>query len=550
MAVRKRLGERLIEEGLITPQHVEEALATQKITGENIGETLVSLGYLREDDLVRALCEDAGIPYYSIEALQPENAFAGVLAEPIARAHVAVPVREENGRLLVAMADPFDIDAVTAIERALGRAIRVVAGSRRELSRLLDQSYGGAAATATLAVEPERGRISTDGLVVEAMEEGGTAAQIVDEIIRRGVALAATDIHIEPLTETTRVRYRLDGILQDGSNYARIVQPALMTRLKILAGLNIAESRLPQDGRFRFNDGSKDVDLRISTFPTLHGEDVVLRILDRARVPLDFTRLGIHKDDVTLLRGAMKRPHGLIAVTGPTGSGKTTTLYAGLAEMNSGDRCIITLEDPIEYEMPGLRQSQINVKAGLTFASGLRSILRHDPDVILVGEMRDQETVQIGLSAALTGHLVLTTLHTNTAAGAIPRLLDMGAEPFLLASALLLVVSQRLVRKLCEECRERMPVPEGVDNRFKISEGARIYRAVGCAACRGSGYRGRVGIFEMLPVGPELESAIYERKSAEEIQRIAARRTLHDDGVRKVIAGETTLDELLRVTAV
>jgi type II secretory ATPase GspE/PulE/Tfp pilus assembly ATPase PilB-like protein len=292
----------------------------------------------------------------------------------------------------------------------------------------------------------------------------------------------------------------------------------------------------------------RPIDLRVSTFPTLHGEDIVLRILDRGAVALQLEKLGIEADDLLLLRTALQRPNGLIPVTGPTGSGKTTTLYAALAELNTGDRAIITLEDPIEYEMPQIRQSQVNVRAGLTFATGLRSILRHDPDIILVGEMRDQETVQIALSAALTGHLVLTTLHTTTAAGTIPRLLDMGAEPFVIASAVTMFVSQRLVRVLCTECKARVDMPTAVRRRFGL-EDVVLYGPKGCPRCRGTGYRGRIAIVEILPMSPDIMTAIYERTSPEQIHADSGRPTLLQDGLRKVRAGVTTLDEILRVTS-
>ena len=547
MAVRKRLGERLIDSGIVTQQQVDEALATQAITGENLGQTLISLGYLREDALIRALCEDAGVPFVSAAELRLDAALSTLIPERVARAHTAVAVAQENGRLVVAMADPFDIAAVTAVERSAGRAIKVIAADRNGLLAAVERIYerkheAPAGLTSGRATLP-------DDVYVQDVDAGGSAAEIADEVLRRAVALGATDIHIEPLEDITRVRFRLDGVLQEAATYPRSVQAPLLTRLKILAGLNIAESRLPQDGRFRFASNEGEVDLRISTFPTMHGEDIVLRVLDRGRVPLDLARIGIAPDDLAVLRAAALRPHGMIAVTGPTGSGKTTTLYAALTELNTTERCILTLEDPIEYELEGTRQSQINVRAGLTFASGLRSLLRHDPDVILVGERRDAETVQIALSAALTGHLVLTTLHTNTAAGAIPRLLDMGAEPFLLASAILLVASQRLVRRLCENCREQMLAPEAAVQRFGLAPGTRVYRAVGCPACRGSGFRGRVAIFELLPITPEITAAIYEHRSAEEIERLSKRPRLLDDGVRRVLAGETSLDELLRVTS-
>jgi type II secretory ATPase GspE/PulE/Tfp pilus assembly ATPase PilB-like protein len=345
-----------------------------------------------------------------------------------------------------------------------------------------------------------------------------------------------------------KVRYRVDGLLTEGPSFPKAAQLALISRVKILSALDIADSRLPQDGRVRIRVGGRSVDLRVSTFPTLYGEDIVLRILDRGRVALQLERLGIESDDLLLLRTALQRPHGLIPVTGPTGSGKTTTLYAALAELNSGDRSIITLEDPIEYEMPQIRQSQVNVRAGLTFASGLRSILRHDPNIILVGEIRDQETMQIALSAALTGHLVLTTLHTTTAAGTIPRLLDMGAEPFVVASAVNMLVSQRLIRVLCTHCKVRVDLSPAVRKRFALEE-ATLYGPKGCAHCRSTGFKGRIGIYEILPMSPDVVTGIYERTSPEQIHRDSGRPTLLQDGLRKIRAGVTTLDEILRVTS-
>jgi general secretion pathway protein E len=362
------------------------------------------------------------------------------------------------------------------------------------------------------------------------------------------VDMGATDIHIEPVDDVLRVRYRVDGLLTDGPSFPKTVQSALISRIKILSSLDIADSRLPQDGRARLRVNSRNVDLRVSTFPTLHGEDIVLRILDRGRVALQLDKLGIEPDDLQLMRSALQKPNGLIPVTGPTGSGKTTTLYAALNEMNTGDRAIITLEDPIEYEMSQIRQSQVNVRAGLTFAAGLRSILRHDPDIILVGEMRDQETVQIALSASLTGHLVLTTLHTTTAAGTIPRLLDMGAEPFVIASAVTLFVSQRLVRVLCPNCKQRVEMALAVRRRFDLGDGA-LYAPRGCQLCRNTGYRGRTAIYELLPMSPDVVTAIFERTAPEKIQADSGRPTLLQDGLKKVRAGVTTLDEILRVTS-
>lgn len=567
MALKMRLGDRLVESGLISMQQLEKALAKHAITGEKLGQTLVAMGFLQPDDLMKTLAADAGIPYVMLTDVEPEHSAIAIVPENIARRHTALPLRQENGRLLVAMDNPFDMEAVTAIERASGRPIKVVAAPRDSITSLLRRAYhGDLAFTPSAAAQSPRPAGSTpvasppsatqrnapgpresQPRTVEAPEEGASAAKIVDEIITRGTALGATDIHIEPFEEVMKVRYRLDGLLQEGATYPRLLQPAIMSRIKIMAGLDIAETRLPQDGRVRIRTDGRHIDLRVSTFPTLHGEDLVLRILDRSRVALNLERLGIEPEDLHLLRTAFHKPHGIIPVTGPTGSGKTTTLYSAMVELNSRERCIITLEDPIEYELAAIRQSQINVRAGLTFPSGLRSILRHDPDTILVGEMRDGETVQIALTAALTGHLVLTTLHTNTAAGAIPRLLDMGAEPFVLASTILMIASQRLVRVLCKECKTPTEVTASIRERFSL-EGVQLFDKRGCNSCRQTGYKGRIGIFEFLPITEQVVAAIYERRPAEEIHKSSGRPTLLQDGLKKVRAGTTTLDELLRVT--
>lgn len=568
MALKMRLGDRLVENGLITSQQLEKALAKHAITGEKLGQTLVAMGFLQQDDLMKTLAADAGIPYVLLTDVEPEHSAIAIVPENIARRHTALPLRQENGRLLVAMDNPFDMEAVTAIERASGRPIKVVAAPRDSITSLLRRAYHGdlaftpppagasrpaGAVPVPPSIAPPRTAapgprdVQLRGGPSDAPEEGASAAKLVDEIITRGTSLGATDIHIEPFEEVMKVRYRLDGLLQEGATYPKSLQPAIMSRIKIMAGLDIAETRLPQDGRVRIRSDGRHIDLRVSTFPTLHGEDLVLRILDRSRVALNLDRLGIESEDLHLLRAAFHKPHGIIPVTGPTGSGKTTTLYSAMVELNSRERCIITLEDPIEYELASIRQSQINVRAGLTFPSGLRSILRHDPDTILVGEMRDAETVQIALTAALTGHLVLTTLHTNTAAGAIPRLLDMGAEPFVLASSILMVASQRLVRILCKDCKTPTEVTPSIRERFGLND-VQLFAARGCNSCRQTGYKGRIGIFEFLPMTEQVVAGIYERRPAEEIHRLSGRPTLQQDGLKKVRAGTTTLDELLRVT--
>ena len=560
MAPRARIGERLIQAGLINKQQLEKGLQVHAATGEQLGKTLVKLGYLDDDSLVRTLCADAGIPYVTMQDVTLDPAAVASLPGNIANKYAALPLRNDNGRLLVAMADPFQIEAVTAVERAARRPIRVVAAPRDSITAMIARAYDGRPIVAPLpparpqperrpAQQPMQPSYTPSQVTVEdAGGEGVNAAALAEGIIKRGVQLGATDVHIEPLEHETRIRYRVDGLLQDSGSYPKNVQAPLMSRVKIMAGVDIAETRLPQDGRIRTTVGNTEVDIRVSTYPTIHGEDVVLRLLDRSRRALELDTLGIAADDLVLLRQAMRRPNGIIPVTGPTGSGKTTTLYSALSELNTNERCIITLEDPVEYELEAVRQSQINVRAGLTFASGLRSILRHDPDIILVGEIRDKDTLQIALSEALTGHLVLTTLHTTTAAGAIPRLIDMGAEPFVLASSMDLVISQRLVRLLCTKCKAVVDVPEGIRQRHGLGSEP-LYGPKGCVECRQTGYRGRLGIFEFLPVDERLSPAIYDRRPAEEIQRLSGRPTMFDDGIAKVRAGVTSLDELLRVIA-
>jgi type IV pilus assembly protein PilB len=587
MAVRRWLGDTLLNAGLVTRQQLDEALAVQNTTGQKLGQTLVSLGYVTDTALLQTLCADAGIPFLSESELTPQPDAVALIPLELARTHAVVPLKLESRHLVIAMSDPFDLLTIRALTRAAGRSVRVVGAQRDLVLRAIDMAYmtsvgaaaamssarkavgspatatpapGGPATSAAPKLElsrsdaaaPPRG-FNRPGWPAQAAAptgpgEEGNAASVVDEFIRRGVELSATDIHVEPLDDVIKIRYRVDGLLTEGATFPKTAQASLLSRVKILAGLDIADSRLPQDGRVRVKVGGRSVDLRVSSFPTLHGEDIVLRILDRGRVALQLERLGIESDDLLLLRSALQKPHGLIPVTGPTGSGKTTTLYAALNELNSGDRSIITLEDPIEYEMPQIRQSQVNVRAGLTFASGLRSILRHDPNIILVGEIRDQETMQIALSAALTGHVVLTTLHTTTAAGTIPRLLDMGAEPFVIASAVTIFVSQRLIRVLCTHCKVKVELSSAVRKRFGL-EDVTLYGPKGCAHCRNTGYKGRLGIYELLPMSQDIVTAIDQRTPPEQIHQDSGRPTLLQDGMRKIRAGLTTLDEILRVTS-
>ena len=551
---KKFLGERLLESGLVRERQLAEALHAQQTTGEQLGQILVRLGHVTEDDLIRLLCEDAGIPFVRLEAIEPDPVALAAIPEALARSIPLLPLSLDDGVLTAALADPFDVNALHSIERVAGRRVTAVGAPRSRIGTAVDHAYRNLpqpgvrpASTSPRAAAPAAAPAGAQR--VEEVDAGGTAAEVVDEIFRQAVSLGATDIHIEPTPQGVRVRYRLDGILRDGPVHPKSYQSPMITRIKVLAGMNIAESRMPQDGRLRARAHDRDVDLRISTFPTIHGEDVVLRVLDRTRVSLRLESLGLPPADLDLSREILGRPWGLILITGPTGSGKTTTLYSALSEMNDGARCILTLEDPVEYEIEGIRQAQVNARAGLTFANGLRSMLRHDPDVILVGEIRDLETAQIALNAAMTGHMVLSTIHTNSAAGAIPRLLEMGTEPFALASSLQLAMAQRLVRLLCPECRQPADVPPAVRRRFSLGEGP-VYRGAGCPSCRQTGYRGRVAIFELLPVDEAIAAAIHAGGSAEAIQGLANRPTLLEAGLARVRSGETSLEELLRVVSI
>ena len=376
--------------------------------------------------------------------------------------------------------------------------------------------------------------------------------RLVDSLIGRGIQEGATDIHVEPEERLVRNRYRVDGILRQGPDIPKELQGAVIARLKVMGNLDIAENRLPQDGRISFQFGGRGIDIRISTFPTVQGENLVLRILDRAKLVLGLEQLGFSPDQLTFFRRILQSPNGIILVTGPTGSGKTTTLYSAMSNLNAEEKNILTIEDPVEYEIPGIRQSQVNVKAGLTFGASLRHMLRQDPDVIMVGEMRDEETTDIAIRAALTGHLVFSTLHTNDAAGAIPRLADMGAPPFLLSSALLLVVAQRLVRTICVSCKEEAEPDPALLKRLGLQgkeDQLKFFQGKGCDKCGFTGYRGRIGIFELLQMTPEMSPLILERVDSHTIQRAAraqGMRTLMEDGIRKALRGRTTLEEVAR----
>jgi general secretion pathway protein E len=513
------------------------------------------------EGLRRAYESILGIPPFRRESVDARQVPPDLLPLPFLRAKLIVPVSLSDGTLIVAMADPLDVDAREAVAKATGRRVEVQAGTEEEIREAIEKDAGEGTSSMERLVEQvgEEGeeRAGGDERVERLIGAASEAPiiRLVNYIIARGIERGASDIHLEPYEKTLRVRYRIDGILEDVESPPKRLQTAMISRVKIMARLNIAESRLPQDGRVKLRIGGQEIDFRVSTVPTLFGESVVIRILDQAAVPLDLSKLGFPQDTLARFRKMAGVPHGMILVTGPTGSGKTTTLYGTLQEVRTAARKIITIEDPVEYQIPGVNQIQVKPQIGLTFASGLRSIVRQDPDVILVGEIRDRETAEIAIHSALTGHLVLSTLHTNDAAGAVTRLLEMGVEEYLLPSSLIGVLAQRLVRTICGKCqapREISPsFREEILRETGFSAEGDLRIGKGCDACGGTGYRGRMGIFELLTVDEEIKDLILARADAGAIRERAVANgmtLLRDDGWDKVRHGLTTIEEVLRVT--
>jgi len=552
------LGELLTEAGAVTPTALSRALEQQRYTGERLGEILLSLGLAAPEEVAAALARQLGLEFFRLSDLLLSREVLGLVREELARRHRVIPIRRGDAGLVLGMVDPLDVIAIDDVRRATGMAIRPAVITSDDFFRALGQ-YG----TAAGSVERILGELSASPAVLEEesveslrlVAEQAPVVRLVDQVIRQAVRRHASDIHIEPQEDRLRIRYRVDGVLHGVMSPPRHVHPALISRIKIMARLNIAERRLPQDGRLAMRIDDREIDVRVSTIPTIWGEKAVLRILDKSSAFMGIERLGLRSEEFPRFEKIIGKPHGIILLTGPTGSGKTTTLYAVLSRLNRGDVNITTIEDPVEYQLPGVNQVQINPKAGVTFATGLRSFLRQDPDIIMVGEIRDEETARIAIHAALTGHLVLSTLHTNDAPGAITRLVDMGIEPFLVASSLVGVVAQRLVRVLCRRCRQAY-VPEGEALRsagLEQGEPPVLYRPVGCDFCHGTGYRGRTGIFEIMVIDDTLKDLIVRRASSSEIKQAAlagGMRTLWDAGMARVLDGTTALEEIFRVVFV
>ncbi len=568
LAGYNRLGSLLLQEGLITETQLQEALRRQEQRGGRLGQILVEMKAIDEEELLKGVARQLGVPRAQIShGAIPSHEILSKVPESMAMRHRMVPLALHGRVLQVAMVDPFDIPALDNLRVATGFHIQPLIASEKEIQEAIELFYRRSEEDQTGVLSQEVLRDILQSQVelqkkeeevldlerIRAQVEEAPVVRLVDYVIVNAVKERASDIHIEPREDRLDIRYRIDGILHHVISPPSNLQNAIISRIKILADMDIAERRLPQDGRFTIRLDFREVDLRVSTLPTSHGEKIVIRLLRKGPLSLNLEDLGFEWDSISIFKKYIHRPYGLILLTGPTGSGKTTTLYAALSQIASSEKNIVTVEDPVEYQLKGIYQMQANPAIGLSFAVGLRAILRQDPDVIMVGEIRDYETAEMAVRAALTGHLVFSTLHTNDAVGTIVRLLNMGIEPFLVCSALTMSVAQRLVRKICPECKEVVqPSPDmlaglGLDTR---DSSVRFYEGKGCPKCKGTGYYGRTGVFEILEVNQRIKDLVLQGALPETIHRMAIEQgmvTLRQCAVRKVLSGITTFSEVLRV---
>ncbi len=542
-----RLGEILIQRKLISEEDLERALELQKERGDKIGKTLVDMGFIAMRDVLAALSEQLDVPLVSIDAPPFVSAETEALSPRFLRQFRCLPMSGEDHTMTLAMADPLDVETIAAVRHCTGLKISTVLAPEQEIVDAIDKYYGESAARAEADFEFQAGEMSEDLEHLRDMASEAPVIRLVNAIIASAVEKRASDIHLEPFEKEFRIRYRVDGVLYNQDPPPRELKAAMISRVKLMAKLNIAERRLPQDGRIKIKTLGREVDLRVSTLPTLYGESVVMRLLDRSAGDFyDLGRLGFDNYMLGRMEYYTSLPHGIFLVTGPTGSGKSTTLYSALKRINQSDKKIITIEDPVEYQMDGINQLHVNNQIGLTFASGLRHIVRQDPNVIMVGEIRDRETADIAIRSSLTGHFVFSTLHTNDAPSAITRLTDMGMENYLITSSVVAVLAQRLVRVICVHCKAESGTRIAPDGNTVV-----CYAGRGCEHCFGSGYTGRMGIFELMELGDEIRQLIMKNADAASITNVARRngmRNLREDGWLKVMNGVTTADEVMRVT--
>jgi len=566
--VNRRLGDLLVADGLLTAEQLKKALAEQKGSPEKIGSVLVRLNFVNEDQLIGFLSRQYGVPSITLAQLDIESDVLKLVPAPIARKYEVIPVRKMGNSLALAMADPTNVFALDDISFMTNLQVLPLVASQTAIKKAIDRNYE----SKTEAISSVLSDMQTDLGNVEVVEDGEEGAKVdvfelkesadeapvvklVNMVLVDAIQKGASDIHFESYEKIFRIRFRMDGVLHEMLAPPKRLESAILSRLKIMSNLDIAERRMPQDGRIKLRYNTREIDFRVSTLPTIFGEKAVLRILDKDALKLDMTQLGFDEWSLEKFSAVIHQPYGMVLITGPTGSGKTTTLYSAIHTINSPDVNIMTAEDPVEYNLKGVNQVQINEGIGRTFSAALRSFLRQDPDVILVGETRDLETAQISIRAALTGHLVFSTLHTNDCPSTIARLLDMGIPPFLVASSLLLLLAQRLGRKVCRACRE----PYDADEESLVPYGhvpsgkgkVQFYKGKGCATCNFTGMKGRVAIYEVMPISEELRNAILKNASTAELRSMAqsqGMRSLRQAGLMKVIEGTTTVEEVLRVT--
>ncbi|MBN2373009.1 Flp pilus assembly complex ATPase component TadA [bacterium] len=559
-----QIGELLIQEGLITQPQLEQAYNKQKHTGERIGVILVNMGIISEQSLLKGLAKQLNIDYIPAPDLAKiDSDTAGIIPEHLARKHLAIPFKKVHDSLKVIMADPFDLLSIDDLQRITGMDIKPAISSGKDIEAAIAQIYKPKEEkrilevlenlqSTQMEVEKKTDEEGPDLETIKEQVEDAPIVKLVDYIITNAVNKRASDIHVEPQEGNVLIRYRIDGVLYDIISPPRNLRMAITSRIKILSNLDIAERRLPQDGRFTIKYNNREIDLRVSCVPTIFGEKIVLRLLEKTVFGFQFEKLGLDTNQLEIVKHYMYQPYGMILLTGPTGSGKSTTLYAILSRIRSPEKNIITIEDPVEYQVKGINQIQANFKIGLTFANGLRSILRQDPDTIMVGEIRDQETAEISIRSALTGHLVFSTLHTNDAIGTVVRLINMGIEPFLVCNSLSLAIAQRLVRRICVECREAYTPSSTLLENFGLKPDKReeilFYRGKGCNACNYTGYLGRVGIFEVMVMTQDIRNLVLQNALPSIIKRKAQENgmtTLLESGLHKVIQGVTSIDEVM-----
>jgi type IV pilus assembly protein PilB len=550
----RRLGDLMLESGLISNKQLEEALEIQKTTKKRVGDILVDKGYVSERQLVSVLEYHFHVPYVDLSEVPIQEAAVNLISESLAKRSRLIPYSISDGVLTIAMADPLDLGAVEDVKRTSGMEVKATIALAKDIQMAIDRHYGRE--SAEKAVQDLNKDFSFEDLTsLEALiandVSNAPVVRLVSSIIQHAIRLSASDIHIEPLEERIRVRFRVDGELQEVMTTAKAALSAIVTRIKIMGGMDIAEKRLPQDGRVETTIDGQTVDMRLSILPTVDGEKIVIRLLGRSDTLMSKEQLGFTHENLVMFDAIIKNPNGIILICGPTGSGKTTTLYTALSELNKININIVTVEDPVEYRLNGVNQVQVNVKAGMTFANGLRSILRQDPDIILIGEIRDAETAQIAVRSAITGHLVLSTIHTNDAVASISRLVDMGIEPYLLSSSVVGIIAQRLVRRICTKCKTSYRPDHNEMILLKLRDPQPLFKGAGCQSCNFTGYSKRIAIHEIVQINKDMRELINRKATLDQLRSAAGRYgtvTLRDNCVKLVLEGTTTTEELLRVT--